>query len=78
MSKEVELSVIITLSDEITSKEQIAVIVENALIGLSRQAQETGEGLVGDNFEGYTEGIEVSASDFTQTWDVNSNKITTL
>lgn len=85
MSREVELRVTITLSDDMKNHNDAANIGENVLIGLRRQAEETAEGLVGDNFDGYTEAIEVTTLDpetgtqpiLTQGWDCHSNEIIT-
>jgi len=82
MSKDVELNVVITVTEDVTTKKQVADIVENALKGLVSQAID-GDGLAGEDFGGCTDGIEVSAKypdgdEFCQTWDYHSNEITTL
>jgi hypothetical protein len=93
LKNEIDLNVTIIFSEEIKSDKEIAEVVENVLNGLRRQAQDTAEGLAGDEMDGFTDGIEVSAEYkfkpgmFCQTWDVHedryfrsvhSNKRTTL
>jgi len=74
----VGINVEITLSDEITDPEQIAVITENVMKGIVSQVNNSEEGIVGIDFDGYTSELMVSSASLTKVWNCHNGKITTL
>lgn len=78
MSKKIRLTVEVTLSDEVTKSSQIIAVTENVLKALVNHIDGSEEGIVGDDFEGYTTKLVVSSLPVTKVWNLTPCQIGTV
>ena len=73
----VTVTVELTFSQDVDNEPK-EVIGANVMQALIRQAQCSEQGLVGNDFEGYTKEMTVTTDKMVQHWDCQTNQVDTV